>query len=61
MLAVFGTDRCVYGSDWPVVEMADFTYKQSLELTENLLSKLSAADKAKVFRENAIKFYKLDV
>ncbi|KAL4219607.1 hypothetical protein ACF0H5_022180 [Mactra antiquata] len=61
ILSVFGVDRCMYGSDWPVFDMVDATYKQNLKVTRNVLSKLSDADQRKIFKENAIKFYNLEL
>lgn len=61
VLKIFGADRCIFGSDWPVFEMAGATYNENFTLIRSLLSKLNDADQLKVFRENAIKFYNLDV
>ncbi|WAQ98382.1 Y4MH-like protein, partial [Mya arenaria] len=40
VLSVFGVDRCVFGSDWPVFENAGVTYEENLANTEKLLAKL---------------------
>ncbi|XP_053381304.1 uncharacterized protein y4mH-like [Mercenaria mercenaria] len=32
VLTIFGPDRCIFGSDWPVFEMADATYTENLSL-----------------------------
>ncbi|WAQ98380.1 Y4MH-like protein [Mya arenaria] len=61
LLSVFGVDRCVFGSDWPVFENVGVTYKENLAHTEKLLAKLDQNDRLKIFRENAIRFYKLNL
>ncbi|XP_052794362.1 uncharacterized protein y4mH-like [Mya arenaria] len=61
VLSVFGVDRCVFGSDWPVFENAGVTYEENLANTEKLLAKLGPNDRLKIFRENAIRVYKLDL
>lgn len=61
VLNVFGADRCVYGSDWPVFQVADASYHDNLQLVHKLLSKLPEEDQRKIFRTNAITFYKLDI
>ncbi|XP_045202216.2 uncharacterized protein y4mH-like isoform X2 [Mercenaria mercenaria] len=61
VLSIFGPERCIYGSDWPVFGMAEASYKEYLALMQNLVSKLNEADQRKFFRENAIKFYNLDI
>ncbi|WAQ98381.1 Y4MH-like protein, partial [Mya arenaria] len=60
LLSVFGADRYVFGSDWPVFENIGVTYKENLAHTEKLMAKLDQNDRLKIFRENAIRFYKLD-
>lgn len=61
VLSVFGPDRCIYGSDWPVFQMADASYTENFSLIRNLLSKLDEDDQTKIFRQNAMKFYNLDI
>lgn len=61
VLNMFGADRCVYGSDWPVFQVADASYHDNLQLVQKLLSKLPEEDQRKIFRTNAITFYKLDI
>lgn len=56
LLAEFGADRIMWGSDWPVcllrASYADW-HKAAQELTDHL----SAADKAQIFGETAARFY----
>ncbi len=57
---VFGPERMVWGSDWPVSRLArgyDDWRAAALELTDHL----SEDDKAKVFGGNAKAFYRLNV
>jgi len=54
----FGTDRLMYGSDWPVCRVAA-TYGQMLNIVEAYVSKLSENEQAKFWGGNAIKFYGL--
>lgn len=61
VLKIFTADRCMFGSDWPVFTMAHAKYKDIYNLLQTCLSSVSEADKLKIFRENAIKFYNLKV
>ena len=61
VLDVFGVDRYMFGSDWPVLSLANATYRRVVEVAENLTDHLSREDKKKIFRENAIRFYKLRI
>ncbi len=54
----FGTERIMYGSDWPVCLVAA-EYQQALSILEDYISDFSEVDKAKVMGENAAKFYNL--
>jgi L-fuconolactonase len=54
----FGADRLMFGSDWPVCLLAA-SYAQTKEIVEDYLQNASAEDKAKVFGDNAIRFYRL--
>jgi L-fuconolactonase len=56
----FGADRVIYGGDWPVSELAG-TYAQWVETLDWATSGMSAAEKRKLFRDNAIKTYRLEV
>lgn len=56
----FGTDRLMFGSDWPVCLLAG-SYRQTIAALKELLpSNLTEADDQKIFGENAEHFYKLD-
>ena len=59
-LELFGPDRCMFGSDWPVCELAG-TYEQVYYSLVEALGPLSDGDPAKIFGETAVKFYGLRV
>lgn len=61
VLNVFGPDRCMFASDWPVLQTADSNYAETLALIDSCLGDLDPQDRRKIFRENAINFYKLKV
>lgn len=60
VLAVFGADRLLFGSDWPVCELAG-SYEKVLAAARATLSELSAAEATEVFGGNAVRVYGLDV
>jgi L-fuconolactonase len=57
---IFGTERLMYGSDWPVCLLAG-QYGAVKRALEEALPPLSPEDRANVFGGNAIRFYSLDV
>ena len=62
--ALFGPERLMWGSDWPVVNLAA-DYAQWQHMSESLLDALqpapSAANRAAIFGGNAARFYRLDI
>ena len=54
----FGPDRCMYGSDWPVSELAG-SYEQVFNALQQALGPISEADRKKIFGDTARKFYRL--
>jgi len=62
-LKVFGSDRCMFGSDWPVCKLAGAELKQVVNVLDDVLDlcQVDPKDKNKIFRENSIKFYKLQL
>lgn len=54
----FGTDRIMYGSDWPVV-LVSRPYTDWFNLVNKYLSQFSEDERLKVFEGNAKKFYGL--
>ncbi|AYQ30554.1 MULTISPECIES: amidohydrolase [unclassified Polaromonas] len=58
VLQSFGADRVVWGSDWPVLELAG-SYAQWWGETQQLLAGLDAKDQAAVMGGNAARLYRL--
>lgn len=56
----FGTNRVLYGSDWPVCLLSS-TYKEQLSVVENYIAKFSQKEKEAIMGRNAIEFYNLQV
>ena len=54
----FGTDRLMFGSDWPVLLLSGI-YVQWKSLLEKYMENFVEEDRLKVFGENAISFYNL--
>ena len=54
----FGFDRTIFGGDWPVSLMAA-VFPKCVQTLEMLIEGCTQKDKRKLFRENAIRFYKL--
>jgi L-fuconolactonase len=52
----FGTDRIMFGSDWPVCLVAG-DYSRVKKIIETYMKDFSDSEKAKVFGENAARFY----
>jgi L-fucono-1,5-lactonase len=59
ILGAFGTERLMFGSDWPVCLLA-CAYADVVSLAGTLLSGLSDAERAAVFASNAARVYGLD-
>ncbi|WP_431242895.1 amidohydrolase family protein [Flavobacterium sp. P21] len=55
---VFGIDRLMFGSDWPV-SLLVASYAESCEIVEDYFSKFSKIDQDKFWSKNAINFYHL--
>ena len=54
----FGFDRVMYGGDWHVSELAG-TYPQWVEIVDWVVDGATPAEKRRLFRDNAIRFYRL--
>lgn len=54
----FGTNRIMYGSDWPVCLVAA-SYEKMLGIVKNYFSSFSSAEQHAFFGENATNFYNL--
>jgi L-fuconolactonase len=58
LLATFGPSRLLFGSDWPVVNLAG-GFCRWLDAAEALLSSLSPAGRQAIFHDNAARVYRL--
>ena len=56
ILNVFGSNRIMFGSDWPVCLVAG-NYKQVKEITTNFIKKLCDSEQREIMGNNAINFY----
>ena len=59
VLDVFGSRRVIWGSDWPVVDLAG-GYAAWLAASEALLAHLGQEDRDDIFGRNACRFYGFD-
>lgn len=58
MLDIFGADRCMFGSDWPVCLLAG-EYARVLELVDRCTAELAPEERAWIFSGSAIEAYRL--
>jgi L-fuconolactonase len=58
VLESFGSQRVMYGSDWPVC-LVTASYKQQLSIVEQHIATLSSSEQAAIMGGNAIRFYNL--
>lgn len=56
LLAAFGPERLMWGSDWPVLNLAG-NYRDWLSMAERFLQRLGDAEQEKVLGGNAARFY----
>jgi L-fuconolactonase len=59
VLAAFGTQRVMFGSDWPVCTLAG-TYAQVVGAIDTYVSALSADEQAAIWGGSATEFYHLE-
>jgi len=57
-LELFGPGRCMFGSDWPVCELAG-SYEQVFHALGEALGPLSSAEREQIYGGTALKFYRL--
>ncbi|QDU98746.1 amidohydrolase family protein [Lignipirellula cremea] len=57
-LESFGPERCMYGSDWPVCELAA-SYEQVYDALQGAVGMMSTAETTAIFGGTAARFYKL--
>jgi L-fuconolactonase len=55
----FGTNRLMFGSDWPVCLVAASSYEDVIDIVRDYFSTFSENDRELVFGKNAISFYNL--
>lgn len=58
VVAAFGTDQIVYGSDWPVCLLAA-SYKETFDIVKDYFSSFSKHEQEQFFGGNAIQFYNI--
>ena len=58
VLDCFGPDRVIFGSDWPVVDMAA-DYLTWFDIVQDSISHFSAQDQQKIMHDNGARFYRL--
>jgi L-fuconolactonase len=56
----FGYDRVMFGGDWPVMELAS-SYRRWVDLVDQVVAGASEAERRRLFRDNAISFYRLGI
>ena len=54
----FGPQRCMFGSDWPVCELAA-SYQQVVSTLSEIVGSISDTEKQQIFGETAKSFYRL--
>lgn len=58
VIDVFGPDRCLFGSDWPVA-LLNTSYQPWLDVVLEAIQELDASERAAVLGENAMRVYDL--
>ncbi len=58
MVDLFGTQRILYGSDWPVCTLAA-SYSETYQIVKSYFDDFSIEDQDNVFGMNAKRFYRL--
>ena len=58
-LEAFGSERVMFGSDWPVSEQTH-RYQTWVEIVDGAVRGASDAERRRLFRDNAVAFYRLD-
>ncbi len=57
-IEAFGVERCMFGTDWPVCELAA-EYSEVVAALRELTSELSVSERERIFGGTAIQFYGL--
>lgn len=59
-LEAFGADRCMFGTDWPVCELAG-SYEQVYHALVEALGPISTSERGEIFGGTAERFYGLNI
>ena len=59
VLKIFGTERILWGSDWPVLELAG-DYQSWDDMCQTITDSLSLKQKENIYGNNAVRIYKLN-
>lgn len=59
IIAAFGADRVMWGSDWPVCRL-QAEYADWYDVAQQLTARLASSDRAAIFGGTAARFYRLD-
>ena len=59
VLKIFGTERILWGSDWPVLELASY-YQSWYDMCQTITDSLSLKQKENIYGNNAVRIYKLN-
>lgn len=57
-IEAFGFDKVMFGGDWPVLDLAG-NYVQWVGMVDKIIAGATPADQRKLFRDNAIRHYRL--
>jgi L-fuconolactonase len=57
-LELFGPDRLMFGSDWPVCELAA-TYGEVKQALDDAIGPIAPAERAAIFGGTAARFYRI--
>jgi L-fuconolactonase len=60
LLDCFGSDRLMWGSDWPVIEVAG-GFSRWRQVSQELLRDLGAAERGAIFGDTAARFYRIEM
>ncbi|WGL50548.1 amidohydrolase family protein [Nocardioides sp. BP30] len=60
VLELFGPDRTMFGSDWPVCLLAGADYDSVVATFDDLVASLTAAERAQVWGDTAVRVYGLE-
>ncbi len=58
-IEIFGVDRCMFGSNFPVDKL-HATYEKIWRAYDTICGELGAAERSRLFCDNALQFYRID-